>query len=202
MASSLLKKLKLYNTYEIRKRNPDPKSCALLVIDMQNSYTFTAEPILSNLSTTIHLCRNASIPVIFTRHCHKSPADYGMFAEWWDEHILLDGTEEAELMPALDRKPEDMVVEKSTYGAFWNTQLEEKLVEMGIKEVIVTGVFTNQCCEMTAREAFVRGFRVFFSADATATINSELHEATLKNMAFGCAYLVDCHRLRDSLSIK
>ncbi|KAI9076980.1 hypothetical protein K1719_041056 [Acacia pycnantha] len=78
MASSLLKKLYLYNTYEIRKRNPDPKSCALLVIDMQNSYTFIVEPILSNLSTTIHLCRNASIPVIFTRHCHKSPADYGM----------------------------------------------------------------------------------------------------------------------------
>ncbi|XP_028776768.1 nicotinamidase 2-like [Neltuma alba] len=201
MASSL-NESSPYNKFEIRRRNPDPKSSALLVIDMQNCFSSVAKPILSNLSTTTDLCRKASIPVIFTRHCHKSPADYGMLSEWWNDNLVLDGTPEAELIPTLDRKPEDMVVEKNTYGAFRNTQLEEKLVEMGVKEVIVTGVFTNQCCEMTAREAFVRGFRVFFSADATAMSDSELQEATLKNMAFGFAYLVDCHRLRDALSIK
>ncbi|XP_031372487.1 LOW QUALITY PROTEIN: nicotinamidase 3-like [Punica granatum] len=48
-------------------------------------------------------------------------------------------------------------------------------LEMGIKEVIVvTGVMTNLCCETTASDAFVRGFRVFFSTDATATCNEEL----------------------------
>ncbi|MCI26391.1 Isochorismatase, partial [Trifolium medium] len=63
---------------------------------------------------------------------------------------------------------EDMVVEKNTYSAFRNT----------------------------AREAFIRGFRVFFSTDATATSDIDLHEATLKNMAYGFAYFVDCHRLK------
>ena len=96
----------------------------------------------------------------------------------------------------------DMVVEKNTYSAFRKTGLEEKLVEMGVKEVIVTGVMTNLCCETTAREAFVRGFRVFFSTDATATSDDDLHEATLKNMAYGFAYLVDCHRLKQALSAK
>ena len=71
-----------------------------------------------------------------------------------------------------------------------------------MKEVIVTGVMTNLCCETTARDAFIRGFRVFFSTDATATINAELHEATLKNMAYGFAYLLDCQRLQDGLSGK
>jgi isochorismate hydrolase len=77
--------------------------------------------------------------------------------------------------------------------------LQERLVEMGVKEVIVTGVMTNLCCETTAREAFVKGFRVFFSTDATATSDLELHEATLKNLAYGFAYLVDCDRLQDGL---
>lgn len=94
------------------------------------------------------------------------------------------------------------MVEKNTYSAFRNTRLEEKLLEMGAKEVIVTGVMTNLCCETTAREAFVRGFRVFFSADATATSDSELHEAALKNLAYGFAYLLDCPRLQDALSVK
>ncbi|KAK2399915.1 nicotinamidase [Trifolium repens] len=144
MSSSIKKSsASSYEKYEVRKRNPNPKSCA-----------------------------------------------------------LSDGTVEAELITALDRKGEDMVLEKSTYSAFRNTGLEEKLVEMGVEEVIVTGVMTNLCCETTAREAFIRGFRVFFSTDATATSDIDLHEATLKNMAYGFAYFVDCHKLKQAFTPK
>lgn len=80
------------------------------------------------------------------------------------------------------------------------TNLEEKLKKMGVEEVIVSGVMTNLCCETTAREAFVRGFRVFFSTDATATTSEDLHQATLKNMAYGFAYLVDCKRIKQAFS--
>lgn len=104
-------------------------------------------------------------------------------------------------MPEVGRRPTDLVVEKNTYSAFRGTGLEERLVEMGVEEVIVTGVMTNLCCETTAREAFVRGFRVFFSTDATATSAVELHEATLMNMAYGFAYLVDCNRLQRAFSL-
>lgn len=157
-------------------------------------------PILPRLLTTIDLCRRSSIPVLFTRHNHKSPSDYGMLGEWWDNDLVFDGTVEAELMPDIRRLAgQNEVVEKSTYSAFENTGLQERLVEMGVKEVIVTGVMTNLCCETTAREAFVKGFRVFFSTDATATSDLELHEATLKNLAYGFAYVVDCDRLQDGL---
>ncbi|KAJ1440438.1 Isochorismatase-like [Sesbania bispinosa] len=198
--SSSLKSCSSYEKYEIRKRDPNPKSCALLVIDMQNYFSSMATPILDNLNTTINLCRRASIPVIFTRHRHKSPSDHGMLEEWWFGDLIIDGTVESHLMAALDRKGEDMVAEKNTYSAFRNTGLQEKLVEMGVEEVIVTGVMTNLCCETTAREAFIRGFRVFFSTDATATSDKDLHEATLKNMAYGFAYLLDCQRLKLALS--
>ncbi|XP_057486007.1 nicotinamidase 2-like [Actinidia eriantha] len=189
-----------YTKFEVRKRNPNPKSSVLLVIDMQNNFSSMAKPILPAINATIDLCRRASIPVIFTRHCHKTPADYGMLAEWWDGDLIFDGTPAAELMPELARRQEDEVVEKRTYGAFTGTHLEDRLRELGAEEVIVCGVMTNLCCETTAREAFVRGFRVFFSADATATAAAELHDATLKNMAYGFAYLVDCDRLRDAFS--
>ena len=97
--------LKPYTKYEIRKRDPDPKSCALLVIDMQNYFSSMANPILPNLNTTIDLCREASMPVIFTRHCHKSTSDHGMLEEWRFGDLIFDGTPEAELMPSLYRKP-------------------------------------------------------------------------------------------------
>ncbi|XP_009781530.1 nicotinamidase 2 [Nicotiana tabacum] len=189
-----------YRKYETRKRNPDPKSAVLLVIDIQNHFYSMAKPILPAINTTIDLCRQASVPVIFTRHRHKSPDDYGMLYEWWNGDVIRDGTIEAELIPELNRRDADLVVEKHTYSAFRDTSLEEKLLEMGITEVIVSGVMTNLCCETTAREAFVRGFRVFFSTDATATSSAELHDATLKNLAYGFTYLVDCKRIQDAFS--
>ncbi|XP_065864563.1 nicotinamidase 2-like [Euphorbia lathyris] len=190
-----------YKKYEIRRRNPDPKNSVLLVIDMQNYFSSMATPILPNLLTTIQLCRGASVPVIFTRHCHKSPADYGMLAEWWNNDLVVDGTVDSQLIPDIERVAgKDEVVEKSTYSAFVNTGLEERLKEMGVEEVIVTGVMTNLCCETTARDAFLRGFRVFFSTDATSTSDLELHDATLKNLSYGFAYLVDCKRIQEEFN--
>lgn len=189
-----------YEKYEIRKRNPDPKTSALLVVDMQNYFASMAKPILNSVLTTVDLCRRASIPVFFTRHRHRSPTDYGMLGEWWNNHLILDGTPEAELLPEIARLASaEQVVEKTTYSAFGKTGLQGRLAEMGVEEVIVTGVMTNLCCETTSRDAFVRGFRVFFSTDATATSDPELHESTLKNLAYGFAYLVDCNRLRRGL---
>ncbi|KVI12062.1 nicotinamidase 2-like [Cynara cardunculus var. scolymus] len=188
-----------YKKYQIRARNPNPKACVLLVIDMQNYFSAIAKPILPSITATIDACRRASVPVIFTRHCHKSPADYGMLGEWWNNDLIMDGTPESMLMAELGRREEEVVVEKNTYSAFRGTQLEERLRDMGVEEVIVTGVMTNLCCETTAREAFVRGFRVFFSTDGTATSSEDLHQATLKNMGYGFAYLVDCKTLLHAL---
>lgn len=196
--------LKPSSSYTIRKRNPDPKTCALLVIDMQNYFSSMATPILAKVNATIALCRGASMPVIFTRHRHdpRCPGsdDNGMLEEWWSGELVMDGTWESELMEGLGRVERDVVVEKSTYSAFRKTGLEERLVAMGVKEVIVSGVMTNLCCETTAREAFVRGFRVFFSTDATATSDAHLHQATLNNLAYGFAYLLDCQSLKQALS--
>ncbi|KAE8716834.1 Nicotinamidase 3 [Hibiscus syriacus] len=200
MASSP-SKCSSYKKYEIRKRDPNPEAAALLVIDLQNYFYSVAKPILPNVITTINLCRQASIPVFFTRHNHKSPADYGMLGEWWNNDLILDGTLDAELIPEIERlsKP-DEVVEKHTYSAFEDTRLQGLLSEKGVEEVIITGVMTNMCCETTARAAFVKGYRVFFSTDATATSDPELHDATLKNMANAIAYLVDCERLQQGIS--
>lgn len=93
----------------------------------------------------------------------------------------------------------DKLVPKHTYNAFHGTDLESHLKATGKAEVIVTGVMTNCCCETTARDAFVKGFRVFFSSDATATRNEDLHTSSLKTLAFGFAYLVNVNSLTAAL---
>ncbi|XP_052154352.1 nicotinamidase 2-like [Oryza glaberrima] len=180
--------------YETRRRDPNPRAAALLVVDVQGHFASIAAPAMPALAATVALCRAAGAPVVYTRHVDPMPRS-GPLDEWWPGDRIADGTPAAELLPGSGRREGDLVVEKSTYSGFAGTGLEEALRRMGVEEVIVTGVMTNLCCETTARDAFVRGFRVFFSADATATASQDLQEATLANMAYGFAYVVDCQRL-------
>ncbi|KAM0923587.1 hypothetical protein ACQ4PT_005428 [Festuca glaucescens] len=150
-----------YTRYETRRRDPNPRAVALLVIGVRGHFASLTAPAMPAIATTVALCRGAGIPVIYTRHVD----------------------------PVRPSPP----LAECAFAA--GTGLEETLRGMGVDEVIVAGVMTNLCCETTARDAFVRGFRVFFSADATATASRDLHEATLVNMAYGFAYIVDCERL-------
>jgi isochorismate hydrolase len=61
---------------------------------------------------------------------------------------------------------------------------------------------TNLCCETTARDAFVRDFRVFFLADGTATANHDLHLSSLKNLAFGFATITTFGELGEQLGFR
>ena len=56
------------------------------------------------------------------------------------------------------------------------------------------------CCETTARDAFVRDFRVFFAVDATATVDATLHLASLQTLAYGFAYLDETEGLAGALT--
>ena len=83
----------------------------------------------------------------------------------------------------------DKVVLKHRYSAFYNTDLETILRCLMIEDLVITGIMTNMCCESTARDAYCRDYRVFFCADATGSINEEMHLASLLNLAYGFAYV-------------
>ena len=185
--------------YTIREALPDAGRTALLVVDMQYYFRELAEPILKNVISLIDVCRKKGLKVIFTRHGHRDPQeDGGMLKEWWGE-LIEYGTRGWELMEELDA-PQELILDKNRYSAFFNTDFEERLQRWGVQDLIITGVMTNYCCETTARDAFMRDYRVFFVADATATNDEELHVATLKNLAFGFAYIVDTRTLCQYLN--
>jgi isochorismate hydrolase len=174
---------------------PNPERSALLVVDAQIHFRGMLEPVLSNIQSVLTHFRQHGRPVVFTRHRHQDPAtDAGMMAEWWGD-LLIDGEADAELIPDLQPEQGERLIEKCRYSAFLNTSLEEDFRRLGVENVIVSGVMTNLCCETTARDAFMRDFRVYFLLDGTATCTEEYHLATLKNLSYGFAYVVTCSEL-------
>ena len=201
MQTSYLKQIKDYN---IRQAWPMTKKAALLVIDMQCYFNSIAQPIVDNVISLIECFRANKGKILFTRHGHRDPkTDGGMMARWWGD-LISYGSEEWELIDELHVQAGDTIIDKKRYSAFFDTELDDLLRNAGIEDLVITGVLTNCCCETTARDAFMRDYRVFFMADATAAPTEELHLATLKNLAYGFAYIVNtkelCQKLRNNLS--
>lgn len=180
-----------------------PNKAALLVIDMQNfflspdspTYTCGGAAVLPNVKKLVKAFRKAGRPVVFTRHVHHPARLDAGIMDWWWEGMCLEGTPESEIPASLAPRPSEKVVLKHRYSAFYNTDLETVLRCLEVRQLVVTGVMTNLCCESTARDAYFRDFQVFFPADATATVSEEMHVASLLNLAFGFALVTSTGRL-------
>jgi isochorismate hydrolase len=202
MKLDLEKTLKELKPYRERRARIDPKHSALLVIDLQNYFRQIVQPVLGNIQNIIQFCRQKNIPVIFTQHGHTDAAsDGGVLGEWWGQ-VILHGTEDWKFIPEMKIEAKDMVLQKKRYSAFFETDLEKFLRSKGIKDLIISGVMTNLCCETTARDAFMRDYRVFFLIDGTATGKDDHHLATLRNLGYGFAYLMTCDELIMNLKSK
>ena len=103
---------------------------------------------------------------VLTRDWH--PPDHGSFTDQggiWPVHCV-QGTDGAELHPALDRGPLDAIVDKGQdpgtegYSAFDATSLAETLRARGVDGVTVVGLATDYCVKNTALDALREGFAV------------------------------------------
>jgi len=203
-AEQWLKQIAPFNTHRMSlNRN----SSALLVIDMQRFFldpmspTFTAggPPIIPNIASLIHKFREARRPVIYTCHVHQADgADAGIM-KWWWAGMCIEGTSESLVHDDIAPRPNEKIVYKHRYSAFYNTDLETILRGMKIEDLVITGIMSNMCCESTARDAYFRDYRVFFPADATGTVTEEMHLATLLNLAFGFVYVTKTEKLLSEI---
>lgn len=138
---------------------------ALLVIDVQESFrqrddwaAVSTPDIAGRVSRLVDIARSAGDRVIWI--LHTEPGSGSVFDPDSGHVRLLDG---------LDPAPGEPVLRKTAHNAFTTTNLAQTLTANGIREVLVCGIRTEQCCETTARLAADLGFAVTFVTEATAT---------------------------------
>ena len=176
----------------------DPARTAFVAIDMQNVFLAPGEvfgnpnalAITGTVNRLAAAFRAAGSPVVWTRQTvdHRPPR---AMPDWqYDLSIpevraavatMEAGTHSHALHARMDVAPSDIVIDKYRYGAFScpGGALEAVLEARDIDTIVIAGTLTNCCCDSTAREANMRGYRVFFLSDATATRTDEEHNAAL-----------------------
>jgi nicotinamidase/pyrazinamidase len=152
---------------------------AILVCDMINDHLTPGAPlevprargIVPALAKRLDAARAAGVPIVYVldRHEEGDPE-----LDEWGAHAV-EGSEGAEVWPALAPKEGDRVVTKPSYSGFHGSDLEQVLEELAVDTVVLTGCATEVQLMSTATDALQRGFAVELPADSQAG-NSEAGE--------------------------
>ena len=147
---------------------------ALIVIDVQESFrqlpnweVISNPGIVEQVNRLVAHARDRGHLVVWVQHAE--PGSAGPFDPATGHVRPLDG-----LLPPRDGEPR---LTKTSHNAFTTTNLQQLLTAHGIREVVVSGIRTEQCVETTARLASDLGYTVTFVTDATATTPIEHRDA-------------------------
>ncbi len=161
-----------------------PSETAIIVVDMQNAYATPggyldiagfdvsgAPSAISGTKRVLEAARAAGVTVIFFQNgwdkdyveagtqgspnWHKSNALKTMRARpELAGTLLAKGTWDYAIVDALTPRTGDIVIPKTRYSGFFNTNIDSVLRARGIRTLVFTGVATNVCVESSLRDAF------------------------------------------------
>lgn len=158
----------------------DSKS-ALIVIDLQKGLAgmFSAseamKTVIENTNQLAKAFREKNLPVVMVVVAGTAPGRTDAPARGLKE-IPAGFTD---LVSELSQDPADIHIVKKTPGAFANTGLKHKLDDLGVTQVVITGVSTSNGVDSTARQAYELGYNVTLPIDAMTDGNPEAHMASI-----------------------
>jgi nicotinamidase-related amidase len=167
----------------------EPSSTALILIDLQRGIVsrpvapHAAADVIRRAAGLAEACRRRGALVVLVRVAFDArlrdrlspPADAAvpagtLPADW------------ADLVSELAIGPDDLIVTKHQWGAFYGTELELQLRRRGIHTLLLGGISTNFGVESTARTAYELGFRQVFIEDCMASMSAEHHRFPIEHI--------------------
>ncbi len=174
-----------------------PSKTALVVVDRQDYFVKDGMPspvpggraIVANINRLAQAVRAAKGMVVWIQtEVPAAPDDWAnrreaTSPEVWSsrQELLARNGEGFAIFAALEVRPEDPIAIKIRYSAFipHPSELETLVRERGIDTLLIAGVATSTCCESTARDASMWGWRTIMVADGNADQTEALHRHTL-----------------------
>jgi nicotinamidase-related amidase len=167
----------------------DPKSTALVVIDLQRGIVardtkpYAAAQVVEQAARLTKRFREAGALVVLVHVAFApdfadrlnppadSPTPVAPLPKEWSDFV-----------PELGSDPRDVIITKHNWGAFYGTELDLQLRRRHIRTLVLGGIATNMGVESTARDAYERGYEQVFVEDACATFSEEMHAFPFKNI--------------------
>lgn len=211
----------------------DIQRSAVVVVDMQNAFLkkgglldlagldiSKAPQVISAAQKVLSAARGADLQIIFlqmgyspdlsTAGGYESPNPHKELAlclmrarPELEGDLLIWGKSDAEIVDELTPLPGDLVVQKSRYCGFTNTNLDEVLRTRNLKALFFIGVATNVCVESTVRDAYFHEYWPIVIEDATMQAGPEENQvASLFNIKNFFGWVTNSEKFQNSLNKK
>ncbi|OYT34239.1 MAG: hypothetical protein B6U87_02390 [Candidatus Aenigmarchaeota archaeon ex4484_52] len=151
---------------------------ALLVIDMQREFItgiYNKENIIFHIQGLIKCFQKQKQLIVFTQDYHTSPKDKEFIK--FGKHCIKK-TEGVKIIDELINY-EHILIRKKRFSAFFNTKLNKILLKHKIKEIFISGIYTEYCILATALDSYYNNYNVYVISDATSTSNYEIHKNSI-----------------------
>ncbi len=177
----------------------NPETTALIVVDMQNDfvhedgalYAPPSEQAIDPVHKLIMKTFGTGAKIIYTKDVHPPDQfeDVNYYDEFdrWGEHVV-EGSWGAEINEWLNPdKYADYIVEKQTYSAFHETDLDAWLTEHGITDLLICGTLANVCVLHTASGAALHDYKPVIVEDAVGYLDESDRDYAIEhaNWLFG-----------------
>ena len=195
---------------------------AMLSIDVQNTYLQAAddvaerarwepfhqrmrEIVIPNTQALQESFRREGIDVIHARIACLLPdgrdRSLSQKKPGWNYLLLPKDSAESQIVPELEPRADEIVLTKTTDSALTGTNLRLILAMLGIKNVVLTGIFTDQCVSSTVRSLADESFNVIVVEDCCAAGTDQLHYAELEIINMIYCQVVSTQELRQIMSL-
>lgn len=171
---------------------------ALIVIDIQASTFIDASEVRSidNMPgykdrmllarDAIDAARAADIPVVFIQEVHRPDLiDFGRELDGDEDiHCLEDNPKTEIAIKEMDFRPNDYLIRKRRYSAFFGTDFEILLRGLKVDTLIMVGGLTDVCVHYTFVDGHQSDYFCRVIEDCVGGSSLDAHNASLKAMEY------------------
>jgi biuret amidohydrolase len=157
--------------------------------------------VIPEIAALLAIFRTASMPVVYVtvgshdRQLRDMPSRTRAFVRDMEERsgvpdVFWSGNPAFAIREEIAPLPGELVVNKTTWGAFSSSPIDALLRDRGIRNLVITGVSSNACVETTARQAGDLGYACAMVDAAMADYDEESHQAVLRAFHFNFGRVV------------
>ncbi len=119
----------------------------------------------------------------------------------WNYLMMPKERDDSQIVPELAPHEGEIVVTKTTDSALTGTNLRLVLQNMGVRNVVLTGIFTDQCISSTVRSLADESFNVILVEDCCAAGTDELHRHELEILNMIYCHVITSGELMDVMGL-
>lgn len=186
-----------------RDRTIVPGRAALLIVDMQNGtcgsevtaknpelHKAVADRVIPNIARLLQAFRGAGLEVIYTVIENLTLDGRDRSLDYKLSHMgFAKGAIDAKVVAEIAPWEDEIVLPKTSSSVFNSTNLDYLMRNIGIEDVFVAGVLTDQCIDHAVKDGADRGYYMNCVHDACAAETSARHAAALECFKGYCRML-------------